>query len=362
MILTYKYRLKDKSAKKTLQKHAIAVNQVWNYCNETQIKSESNYRSGEKKRYWLSHFDMVKLIKGSSKELGIHAQTSQCTSNHYCKSRDKKRKHLKFRKSYGPEKSLGWIPFQKQSRQISGNSVKYMGTTYRWFGNKRRPLPDNVKGGCFVEDASGKWWVCFDVEVDSKETGSGEVGIDLGLKSLATLSNGDSIEAMQFYRKSEEKLKSAQRSRNKKRVRAIHKKIANQRRDQLHKVSTKIAKENKLIVVGDASSSKLAKTKMSKSIYDAGWYSFKEMIRYKASRHGSTFLEVNEAFTTQVCSCCGVISDNSPKGMAGLGIRVWECSACGEIHDRDVNSAKNILRIGLSTQPPAEGSLLSNPG
>jgi transposase len=92
------------------------------------------------------------------------------------------------------------------------------------------------------------------------------------------------------------------------------------------------------------------------AIYKQG-VMFRRMLRYKASRHGANFLEVNEAFTTQTCSCCGdCASDGRPKGIAGLGIREWRCSSCGVSHDRDVNSARNILALGRSVAPPVEGS------
>ena len=90
----------------------------------------------------------------------------------------------------------------------------------------------------------------------------------------------------------------------------------------------------------------LAKTKMAKSVLDAGWTSFRTMLSYKSIATGVLFEEVNEAYSTQTCSCCGTISHNSPKGRAGLGIREWTCLECGTCHDRDVNAAKNILAAG----------------
>jgi putative transposase len=187
-------------------------------------------------------------------------------------------------------------------------------------------------------------------------TGTGEVGIDLGLKSFATMSNGDKVECPKIYRKWEKKLKTVQRFNNKQKVRSIHNKIKNQRKDFLHKASCKIANNNKLIVVGNVNSSKLVKTRFSKSVLDAGWYAFKEMLRYKASRHGACFKVVNESFTSQTCSTCGSLPESRPRGIAGLGIRSWVCSDCGKTHDRDVNAAKNILRIGRSAPPPVEES------
>ncbi len=107
------------------------------------------------------------------------------------------------------------------------------------------------------------------------------IGIDLGLKDIATCSDGTVISNPKFYRKYEQKLGIAQRAKNKKRIRALHAKIANCRKDHLHKASIMLVKENSLIVVGDLSAKKLVKTKMAKSVLDTGFSAFKTMLKYK---------------------------------------------------------------------------------
>ena len=94
------------------------------------------------------------------------------------------------------------------------------------------------------------------------------------------------------------------------------------------------------------SMNKLVKTKMAKSVLDAGWGQLRAMLEYKSRWAGVVYMEINENYTTQTCSCCGAISANSPKGRAGLRIREWTCTGCGALHDRDVNAAKNILALG----------------
>jgi len=173
------------------------------------------------------------------------------------------------------------------------------------------------------------------------------VGIDLGLKEAAVASTGERIEG-RFYRKLECQLGIAQRAHKKQRVRAIHAKIANQRKDLLHKFSSALVKHNAAIFVGDVASSKLVKTKMAKSTLDAGWSMLKTMLEYKSHQAGIVFEVVSESYSTQTCSCCGTIPASSPKGRAGLRIREWTCSDCGAVHDRDVNAAKNILARGLA--------------
>jgi putative transposase len=350
VILTYKHRIKDRSAKKTLRRLAYATNQVWNYCCAQQRDVESRYRAGAPKRKWASHFDLQKLCKGVGAELNIHQQSVGGICREFAKARDKAKGAPRFRSSFGAKRALGWIPFEGQSRQISGNSVTYLGKRYRfWEGG--RPLPENAKGGAFVEDASGKWYVCFHVEVEARQGGNAEIGIDLGLRSLATLSDGRKIEAPQIYRRYEQRLAVAQRAGNKDRARRIHAKIRNCRQDFLHKATTKLASEYALIAVGNVNSKQLAKTRMAKSVLDAGWSAFRSMLKYKSAG----YVETDERFTTVTCSACDTRS--GPQGQKGLQIREWTCSACGESHDRDVNSALNILAIARrSAAPPVEES------
>jgi putative transposase len=153
--VTYKYRTKDRSAWKALAQHAYAVNQVWNYCVAQQRDVQSRWAAGAKPRRWASNFDLQKLCKGVGAQLGLHQQSVGAVCQQFTISRDKAKAAPRFRSSYGAKRALGWIPFQKQSRQIEGNSIWYLGKRYRFFGSKRRPLPDNAKGGAFVEDALG---------------------------------------------------------------------------------------------------------------------------------------------------------------------------------------------------------------
>ncbi|KPC17599.1 RNA-guided endonuclease InsQ/TnpB family protein [Pseudomonas amygdali] len=175
------------------------------------------------------------------------------------------------------------------------------------------------------------------------------VGIDLGLKAMATYCHGGTFEPKRWYRDSQAALGIAQRARKKQRVKAIHARIANQRKNALHQESSALVKQHAAIFVGNVNAKALAKTSMAKSVLDAAWSTFRTQLQYKAMRQGVVFAEVNEAFSTQTCSCCGAKPPSSPKGRAGLGIRQWTCSDCGSVHDRDVNAARNIARLGLQT-------------
>ena len=362
MILTYKYRLINASYARRLRRHTYSLNQTWNYCVATQKRIERAWKESSPKQPWPSEFDLNKMTAGTSRELDTHAGSIHEISRFFVTSRDKNKRAPRFRKSFGPKRSLGWVPFRASDRKISGNSIRFAGKTYRWFKDSRE-LPVIIKGGAFVEDSLGRWWVTLQVEVATDQNhGIAVVGIDLGLKTLATLSNGDKIENPQVFRKLEAKLAVAQRAGNKSRVRAIHDKIKNVRNDYQHKETTRLIRQCRYIAIGDVSSPQLAKTKMAKSVLDASWGGFRDKLRYKARRHGVQFQDVDEKYTTQTCSSCGDKPPERPRGIAGLGIREWKCSECGVSHDRDVNAARNILTLGLSVQPLAEGtSRVKNP-
>jgi IS605 OrfB family transposase len=338
MQLTYKFRLRDKHVAE-LNRQARAVSYVWNYCNETQQKA---VRSGRK---WLSDVELQRLTSGSSKILGIAAQTICKTCQQYHRSQKAKGKPwLRWRN----RKSLGWVPFDGRALSFNGETFKFRGVRYETMHLHDLPAGVKIANGSFNQDAKGRWYINCPVEVATADHAPlTRVGIDLGLKDLATLSDGRKIETPRFYRKSEAALAMAQRARKSKRVRNIHAKIANRRKDFMHKASTALAKQYGLIIIGDVSPSKIARTRMAKSVLDAGWADFKRQLSYKAIMHGGSALEARERNSSGDCSSCGARS--GPKGLKDLRIREWTCGGCGTVHDRDVNAAQNILRIGLDT-------------
>ncbi len=350
MILTYKYRIKDGTVGKHLDRHSRACNFVWNYCCQIQREAQSRWKAGRAAK-WPTAFDLIKLCTGAAADLSLHSDTVQTICRQFAASRDAKHKCPRFRASGGPKKSLGWIPFIPRAVKVDGAHVVYLKRKFYFW--KSRELGGDFKAGCFTQDARGRWYVAFQCEAaDELSTGNGEIGIDLGLKALATCSDGIKVPALQHYRQYQAALAVAQRAGNKRRVRAIHAKIANARRHHLHEQSTRIARDNALIVVGNVNSIKLAKTRLAKSVLDASWSTFRNMLAYKADRHNARYVEADERWTSQTCSCCGSIPDSSPKGMGALGVRHWECSDCGATHDRDVNAALNILRVGRERPPP----------
>jgi putative transposase len=334
-------RFKDKHAR-FLRGLADEVNFVWNYCNELQITMFN------RERRFLSGYDFAKFTRGATKEgVHLHSQTVQAIAEEYATRRRQFRKvRLSWRKSAGSRRSLGWIPFKKIAIQAAHGQVKFAG---QWLS-----LWDSyglgtyqIRAGNVCEDARGRWYLnaCVAVPVtEPRSSARRELGIDLGLEDLVATSDGEKLSAPQFYRGLEPKLAIAQRAGKKNRARAIHAKIANRRKDSLHQFSTRLVRGYDTIFVGNVNASALIRTPHAKSVLDAGWSAFRTMLRYKCDFAGAKFAEVNEAFSTQTCSACDARS--GPKGIAGLGIRVWTCGECGAVHDRNVNAAKNILAAG----------------
>ncbi|NHK29178.1 transposase [Parvularcula flava] len=350
--ITYKYRIKDATSGKWLDRHATACNQVWNFCCNTQRQAELR-RYGDRGHFWPSAFDLINLTAGSGKMLGLHSDTVSALCRRFEQNRDTQERSPQFRKSFGPRRSLGWVPITKRALKICGDEVVYLKRRFKLW--RSRDISGEFKAGSFTQDARGRWYVSLVCKVeDGLARKDGCVGIDLGLRNLAITSDAEKISAPRLFRRYERKLGDAQRAGNKRRARAIHAKIANARRDYLHKESTRLADNYSFIAVGDVKAAQLARTRMAKSIMDAGWALFRDMLRYKAARRRAVYVDVDERYTSQMCSGCGVVPDSSPKGMGALGMRRWDCCECGASHDRDVNAAKNILRAGLECQPPAE--------
>ena len=335
MILVYRYRVKSLNG--LLNKQSLAVNFVWNFCNDRQ---KDALRFG---RRWHTGFDLNKLTTGSSKELGLHSGTVNAVCEQYAKSRSqKKRPVLRYR----GKKSLGWVPLKGRDIKETQEGFHFHGREFRVFKSRDLPVGAKIKDGTnFSRDARGNWFlnVCIEVEQPERRPMRTGVGIDLGLKSFAALSNGETIDNPRHFRRLEEKLGKAQRARKKRQAVNIHARIVNTRRDFLHKLSRRLVNEFDYIAVGNVSASKLAKTSMAKSVADVSWSSFRAMLAYKAIKHGAWFEEVNESFSSQVCSSCGTLPDSRPRGIADLGVRRWVCSSCGVVHDRDTNAALNIL-------------------
>lgn len=346
MILVYRYRVKSLNG--LLNAQARAVDYVWNYCNNVQKHA---LKWGRK---WPTGFDLTYLTAGAGAELGLTSGTVSQVCHRYAKSR---RQHRRPFLRYRGKKSLGWVPIRGDFLKRSGAAFRFAGQTFRVFNS--RPLPEGKirDGSNFSRDARGNWFLNIVIDVPEAPRRSMDVGvgIDLGLASLATLSTGEKIDNTRPYRTLESRLGMAQRAGKRRQAARINSRIANGRRDRLHKLSHRLTHQFDYIAVGNVNAAGLAKTSMAKSVNDAGWSTLRRMLAYKAIRHGAQYEEVNESFSSQVCSECGALPASRPKGIAGTGIRQWVCDDCGAIHDRDINAAVNILaRSGH--RAPAEGA------
>lgn len=330
------------------------MNFVWNYCVQIDRETQARWKAGCAVMR-PSAFELATLCRGVTKELGIHSDTIDAICRKFSDAR--KACFPKTPRFRSFKRNLDFVPFSNFARpaKLDARGVTVLGRTYRLW--QSRPIPENgkPKSWDFSTDARGRWHVNIQVDLPEPAKREGKsVGIDLGLKTLAVLSTGDKIETPAFYRRGEAQLALFQQRRQKARARALAAKIANQRKHFLHVATTRIVRDYAEIYVGDVSPSKLAKTRMAKSIGDAGWSTLRNMLSYKSIATGGIVRIVPEHMTSQACSCCGSLSSSTrPTGIAGLGIRHWTCSDCGSELDRDANAAMNILIAGAERRPPA---------
>jgi putative transposase len=227
-----------------------------------------------------------------------------------------------------------------------------------------RKLPTDPSSVTVITDAAGRYFASFVVQVDAEPLPEvdGEVGIDLGLSTFAVMSNGKTIASPRFLRQAERRLKKTQQALSRKekgsknrakarvRVAKAHARVTDTRRDWAHKHSTAIIRDNQAVFVEDLCVKGLARTRMAKSVHDAGWGMFACMLEEKATRYGRTFGRVDRWFpSTRICSVCGALGGKKP-----LHVRTWACT-CGTAHDRDLNAAINILAAGRAERLNACG-------
>ncbi|MFJ2193316.1 RNA-guided endonuclease InsQ/TnpB family protein [Kitasatospora sp. NPDC087861] len=268
-----------------------------------------------------------------------------------------------------------------KSRKKSRRSAEYTSSAFRFRDGRltlakmdrpldivwSRPLPRGAAPSTVTvsQDSAGRWFVsllCEDRPSMPAPVNTA-VGIDAGITSLVTLSTGEKITNPRYGRKDRERLARAQRELSRKtegsanrdkarlKVARVHARIADRRRDFLHKLTTRLVRENQTVVIEDLTvRNMLGSRTLARAIGDASWTEMRSMLEYKAQWYGRDLVAIDRWFpSSKLCSACGVIAAKMP-----LNVRAWEC-ACGARHDRDVNAARNILAAGLAVAACGDG-------
>ncbi|PJE95490.1 transposase [Streptomyces carminius] len=268
-----------------------------------------------------------------------------------------------------------------KSKKKSRASAEYTRSAFTWRDGKltlakmtepldirwSRPLPDGVEPttATVSRDAAGRWFVsllCADTVAPAPAT-TAAVGIDAGITSLVTLSTGEKITNPRHERRDRARLARAQRALSRKekgsanrakarvRVARIHARITDRRRDFLHKLTTRLVRENQTVVIEDLTVRNLLKNgKLARAISDASWTELRSMLEYKCAWYGRDLVVIDRFFpSSKLCGACGTVAAKLP-----LNVRTWTCD-CGATHDRDINAARNILAAGLAASACGDG-------
>lgn len=229
-----------------------------------------------------------------------------------------------------------------------------------------RPLPSIPTSVTVIKDAADRYFLSFVVEINPLPLPDNglSIGVDFGIIDFATLSSGEKIKAPKPLKENLKKLKrlqkklskkekgSKRRERARKTVARLHARIKDIRADFLHKLSTRLIRENQTIVLEDLNTKGLVKNrKLSRSISDLGWRTFRDMLEAKSLMYGRELVVISRwEPTSQRCSCCGQIG-----GKKELSVREWTCLFCGTTHDRDINAAINIKAAGGHSEASING-------
>ena len=330
---------------------------VWNEALEYRSKAY------EERKESINYYDLSKRLKDLRKEFDWLSDTMYSALQGALRDQEqafkkffsKKAKYPRFKKKGGRQSfRLGRTAFRLKEGKLFIAKCKEP-LDVRW----TRELPSDPSSITVSRDCAGRYFVSLVCEFtpEPMRVVPKMIGLDLGLKDLVTTDTGEKYANPKYYRKYEGKLKYLQRQLSRKtkgsknrgkakvKVARLFNKIADSRRDYLHKISRKIVDENQVISVESLSVKNMARNRsLSKSIMDAGWAELLRQLTYKALWAGRTLVQVDKFFpSSKICSSCGHKNDSLT-----LADRTWVCANCGVEHDRDTNAAKNILTAGLA--------------
>jgi putative transposase len=309
-------------------------------------------------RAWLAETSSVALVQACQDARRAYRNWFDSMSG---KRKGRKAEHPRFRRKHGRQSIRltrnGFALHQDRLYVAKIGDIKV-----RW----SRPLPSAPSSVTVIREPDGRYYASFVVERKATPLPARdrEIGIDVGLASFAVTSDGEVIANPRFLRAKERHLARAQRvlSRTRKgsanrvkarrRVAVLHRKVREARLDHAHKTALRLIRDNQAVYAEDLAVSGLARTRLAKSVYDAGWAQLLRLVEEKAGQYGRAFAKTGRFEpTSQVCSACGVKDGPKP-----LSVREWTCGACGTLHDRDVNAAKNILAAGRAERLNACGA------
>lgn len=336
----------------TAEEWLLVLTRVWNWAIR---KIELDAKDG----IYYSENDFKGLLKGHGKRLGISAQTIEAqlhtawTSWQRCFKKTAKKPKLK-----GLRNKLSSVPFRQGIQRTGANYIKLPLMGLVKF--HKQSIPEGtIKCARLVKRASG-WHLSLMIDAKIKyinHCGDGHVGIDPGYTTHITLSTGEKVQNIKRFRALKRRIAQSQRGHNNALTSRLYERLKNQRRDDCHKLSRRLVEQNATIVFGKDPISKI-RNKLGKSVADACHFQLRKMLSYKCTASGRTYIEVDSKYSTLTCSNC--LGRYGPKGREGLTVRRWECSGCGILHDRDINSAVNTLIVGLGVSLEKDANLVGN--
>ena len=362
----YKYRVyPDNVQKKALAKLFGCCRTVWNdslaYCNELYKEGKKKPSNAELQKQFITqakkteHREWLKEVSNIPLQQSLN-DLNTAYQNFFNSCKGKRKGKPARPPKFKSKKSRQTARFRKGGFKISQDRVvltKVGKLKIIW----SRKLPSQPSSVTVIKDSANRYFLSFVVEIqpESLPQTDNSVGIDLGIKTFATLSDGRKIDAPKPLKKRIEKYRKLSMSLSKKtrgtnryekarlKIAKFHAKLKDTRPDFLHKLSTEIINENQVIVLEDLNVSGMVKNpKLSRAISDLGWRQFRTFLEGKAEKYGREFRIINRwQPTSQICSCCGFRG-----GKLDLSIREWQCLNCETTHDRDHNAAINILVAG----------------